>query len=1524
MSLENTDPHHELPDGNKSEETEEQNKEASKKKRRQRKFSWFRFFGRMLFILGVLLGIIYLVVYFYFNAYLRTEIIRQVSIKTDSLYTLKINYIGVNLFTSSIQVKKAHFHKNSPRWEAFKQQYPDSNYLDIDARIDRLKITGIHWYRFLRTSEIKIRNIVFDEPQIKLLTKPKQQKQNQRPPPKPIEALSKAIRKISNQLTIDQIKIEGGKVDFASKQPKGIARHQAAEINTQINRIRLNPAPNLPDTQALKVADFNCRVEAYKFTTPDQVYNIALQELQLNTRDSILQIVGLNVVPDFSEKNRLTNLKSHKATFAHVALDSLNANRVDFYRMITQKEIDLGGLFMHRLQLELSQDKSMPRQIRQKKQNLKQILAKIPLYIRVDTLALENASFVYKQKLQTTKNNENIAHKADSIYLYLRQVALGTAADSATKDKLLYSESVALEMHHYQHLTPDGLYKIGLDKVFLSSRKSLVAIQNASLKPLRSRQEFTLRKFYQSVMVDAEVKSLNFTNLDIESLVYNQEFIMNGLYINSPRFRAYSDKRRPKRPQQKYQNFEQMLQSLPLHIDVDTFAIRNASLEYVEQQRKDSLSGNGLAVHTANQMNVLVQRIQLGKALRSSALAELDTKSLSLDVKNYRFKTSDGMYELRFNDLEVSSAKAEIEIDSVSLKPLLSDSAFVNKTIYRKPLLNIALSDLKAKEVNFDKLLLYQQIDWGKLYLNRPTLDIFVDKRKPKKPTPQISVIDSLVTDSLALVDTTSLQKTLRNLPLFIKIDTFAIRDARLSYREQVEAASAYASGVNVHKVKQFNCLIPQIRLGEASIKDSIKYDFYSPHIVLRLDDYEFREKNNTYKFGLKNVHSSFKDSQILIEDIYLKPLISRKEFDHRHKFRKPLWDISLKSISAHEIDLEKLVFERKIDLQALHFNRPNIEMYVNKLKPKDSTKTRKTIHEALRDVPIPVHVDTVLMYNANFRMKELGKKGESDHLAKDISLIGQQFTLDEDSLVRSNSKDLLFTENIFFKISQYRFITPDKIHEIALSNVAADLSDSSLKVNHLSFKPRVSEAVFDSLKKFRALRVDAELGTFHAKNIDFRRLFDGKGIVVKQLVLNKLNLDLYQNNDLPKRPGIKPKNLQQLIGQIPVEMSIDGFLLSNSSVNLRLIKKNKVRRHRADSVALMMRNFQINKTLRSNPALQKTLFADEVAFRLKNYRTKTPNEVYNIGVEQIQGSTFKRSLILDKVTLESPFTDQEFKDYYQVQEDRFKIRTNQVKFNNIAYPELISKGQVKIQSVNVKRMIMDIFRDRREPPNPRKVVMPNQQIRKIPFLLQVDTIRMSKSFVMYGEKVPGGIGFGQVFFSDINARITNLRTRGAENTMTTIKANTRLMGRGFLETTIKVPLLSPEFKCAYRGQMGKMEAKFFNTMITANDHISIKRGKIRKVKFQVTVKDSLATGQLLAGYRKLKIRVLHKKNHQRKRGFITFIANLIIKRTNNLTKKRYKKGKIRYLFRKRGEYKNGFFGLLWRALSTGLVDTIK
>lgn len=235
MSLENTDPNQQLPDQQMTEGMEKQVPEkAQARKKKQRKFSWFRFFGRLFLVFGVLLGITYLVAYFYFNAYLRKEIIRLASSKTDSLYTLQIDYIGVNLFTSSIQVKNAHFYKNPSKWNAFKQQFPDTNYLDVDAQMERFRITGISWLHFLKTREIKIKKIIFQKPQIKFKGNKKRNKDHQRPPPKPIQALTKIIGKIADNLTIEQISIEEGEVDFYNQTPKGLAHHQVEKFTTEI------------------------------------------------------------------------------------------------------------------------------------------------------------------------------------------------------------------------------------------------------------------------------------------------------------------------------------------------------------------------------------------------------------------------------------------------------------------------------------------------------------------------------------------------------------------------------------------------------------------------------------------------------------------------------------------------------------------------------------------------------------------------------------------------------------------------------------------------------------------------------------------------------------------------------------------------------------------------------------------------------------------------------------------------------------------------------------------------------------------------------------------------------------------------------------------------------------------------------------------------------------------------------------------------------------------------------------------
>ncbi|MEO1652950.1 MAG: hypothetical protein AAFU64_05360, partial [Bacteroidota bacterium] len=92
------------------------------------------------------------------------------------------------------------------------------------------------------------------------------------------------------------------------------------------------------------------------------------------------------------------------------------------------------------------------------------------------------------------------------------------------------------------------------------------------------------------------------------------------------------------------------------------------------------------------------------------------------------------------------------------------------------------------------------------------------------------------------------------------------------------------------------------------------------------------------------------------------------------------------------------------------------------------------------------------------------------------------------------------------------------------------------------------------------------------------------------------------------------------------------------------------------------------------------------------------------------------------------------------------------------------------------------------------------------------------------------------------------------------------------------------------------------------------------RVKYNVVLNDSLATGSLGAGYRRLKIQVLKEEDHNRKKSFITFLANLIINNRNNLERRRSKTGEVDYT----RQVEDGFLKVLWKSLSTGLVDTLK
>jgi hypothetical protein len=166
---------------------------------------------------------------------------------------------------------------------------------------------------------------------------------------------------------------------------------------------------------------------------------------------------------------------------------------------------------------------------------------------------------------------------------------------------------------------------------------------------------------------------------------------------------------------------------------------------------------------------------------------------------------------------------------------------------------------------------------------------------------------------------------------------------------------------------------------------------------------------------------------------------------------------------------------------------------------------------------------------------------------------------------------------------------------------------------------------------------------------------------------------------------------------------------------------------------------------------------------------------------------------------------------------------------------------------------------------------------------------------------------------------LTNDPELMSAKTPAVVMGNCRLMGKGTLELTLAMDLRGEQFDCWYSGTLARMQASHFNRFFTPGENIRIESGVVDKVVFAVNVRDGVATGNLKALYHDLKLAMLHKEK-KKKRKFLSFLGNLLIKSNNKSTTDNPPKiGEISY----RREADDGFVRLLWRSVKTGLITTL-
>ncbi len=417
--------------------------------------------------------------------------------------------------------------------------------------------------------------------------------------------------------------------------------------------------------------------------------------------------------------------------------------------------------------------------------------------------------------------------------------------------------------------------------------------------------------------------------------------------------------------------------------------------------------------------------------------------------------------------------------------------------------------------------------------------------------------------------------------------------------------------------------------------------------------------------------------------------------------------------------------------------------------------------------------------------------------------------------------------------------------------------------------------------------------------------------VSVKDTALAKLpevdTLVLGMLDRLPER--IAPFTDQLYIGYVAI---------SNGKFSLRNLRQNQSIYQQADSIngVLSKVNIVANDTAKHSNAL----YCRRILLTVLNYEFYPAGGVYGYHIKSATINGKDDLIKLQQVSILPTITDAEFMKRLTLRVPRVKINMKEIIIRKLDLFRALHKEELSMESVVIESAIVNLYQNKNLPLSRHKR-MPHELFRNIKVYLNIDTILVRNSNILYTELLEGDKG--QLEFEHANGvllNVTNDTLKMSDATPARIDARAELMGAGLLDLSLQLPLLSPTFRCDYSGNLGRIDMTSLNRLVAEKNNFRIESGVAQKIELKVQVRNGLAQGTVEATYDDLKISVLRDKDGSKKK-LVSAVANLLLRGKNEpgSASQPFKIGNIHY----QREPTDGIVRYIWRAAQMGLVETL-
>lgn len=264
-------------------------------------------------------------------------------------------------------------------------------------------------------------------------------------------------------------------------------------------------------------------------------------------------------------------------------------------------------------------------------------------------------------------------------------------------------------------------------------------------------------------------------------------------------------------------------------------------------------------------------------------------------------------------------------------------------------------------------------------------------------------------------------------------------------------------------------------------------------------------------------------------------------------KRQEALMALKAQSFELGGFKLLRYLFTKKINIESLRIDRPNILLLTLKEKEEQEDK-EEDLYQRLPEIARDGHLGALIIDDLAFSSQNYLDTSQNSGFLKHISVEIEDIRLAEDALADTNR--FWFAKEIRIDSDNVTYDTYDGMYQLKIQKLYASAADKELSIDSVQVIPQYPEMEFARRMVYEGDRFDLYFNKIVADGMDIRKLQDEERFVIKDLTINQANVKVFVDKSRPAIEEIAADNFPALaFRRLDLPISIDSVLLNDINI---------------------------------------------------------------------------------------------------------------------------------------------------------------------------------------------------------------------------------------------------------------------------------------------------------------------------------------------------------------------------------------